>query len=300
MPLQCPTVLSIDVQSLRIKRFGSFHEWEIVRRTRPAAKVFFVPTMGALHDGHAALVRTARNRADTGVDGDVEVVVSIFINPTQFNEPSDFEQYPSTPEDDVALLANSGADSVVFPTVDEMYPSGIPEAPCTVDFGALTSQLEGARRPGHFDGVVSIVRDLFLKVKPTVVFFGEKDWQQLAVIQHLVRREFNGLEVVPVPTVRESDGLAMSSRNLRLSVADRAMAPVLYAELDKVAGHGSPREACAEAIKRLEQQGFDVEYLEVRHGLTLEKGPWDPGAMRVFVAAWLGGVRLIDNVVCVK
>ena len=256
--------------------------------------------MGALHEGHAELVKAARDRADAAAGVDVEVVVSIFINPTQFNEPSDFEQYPSTPDDDVALLEKSGADTVVFPSVGEMYPSGVPQAPGTVDFGALTNRLEGARRPGHFDGVVSIVRDLFLKVKPTTVFFGEKDWQQLAVIQCLVRQEFEGLEVVAVPTVRERDGLAMSSRNSRLSAADRGVAPVLYAELDKVARDGSPRDACARAIERLERQGFEVEYLEVLHGMTLEEDPWEPGAMRVFVAARLGGVRLIDNVVCVN
>lgn len=261
-------------------------------------EVFFVPTMGALHQGHAALVKEARRMADADALRPVEVVVSIFINPTQFNEPGDFMAYPATPEEDVALLAAAGADTVIFPSVDEMYPSGIPGTSDMVDFGALTSVMEGAMRPGHFDGVVSVVRSLFKKTQPTSAFFGEKDWQQLAIVQRLVELEFDTLDVVPVQTVRESSGLAMSSRNSRLSEADRKKASMLSAEMMKVARHARPRAVVGFAVERLERAGFEVEYLEVRHGLTLAEAPWEPGAMRVFAAVCLGGVRLIDNFPC--
>jgi len=259
--------------------------------------VLFVPTMGALHAGHGDLIRAAREMADGLEDRPIHVVVSIFINPTQFDEASDFDSYPATPEEDLMLAEEAGADAVVFPSVSEMYPGGVPTRVERVDFGALTSSLEGEKRPGHFDGVVAVVRNLMEQVKPRWAFFGEKDWQQLAVIKRLVQIEFEGVEVVPVSTKREQDGLAMSSRNRRLSGSDRIGASALYAALKRVAESSDPPSKCAEAAATLESLGFDVEYFSVVQADSLES-KWLPGKMRVFVAARWGGVRLIDNVAC--
>lgn len=258
--------------------------------------VLFVPTMGALHDGHGDLIRAAREMAD-GMSGSTHVVVSIFINPTQFDEKSDFDAYPTTPENDLVLAGQAGADSVVFPTVLEMYPQGVPEKVPPVDYGVLTSAMEGAKRKGHFDGVVAVVRNLLNQVQPQWSFFGEKDWQQLAVIKRLVHLEFPGFEVVPVPTKREEDGLAMSSRNRRMSDFHRKGAAALFETLMGVADSLDPKAECAHAVLKLEALGFDVEYLNVAQGDSLEP-EWLSGEMRVFVAARWGGVRLIDNVNC--
>ena len=262
-----------------------------------APEVLFVPTMGALHAGHGDLIRAARKMADGLGERPAHVVVSIFINPTQFDEASDFDAYPATPENDVKLAEEAGADAVVFPSVSEMYPEGVPVSTERVDYGALTSSLEGGKRPGHFDGVVAVVRNLMEQVKPRWAFFGEKDWQQLAVIKRLVQLEFEGVEVVPVSTKREPDGLAMSSRNRRLSCSDRRGASALYSALKRVAESPDPPLKCAEATAALESLGFDVEYFSVAQGDSLES-EWVSGKMRVFVAARWGGVRLIDNVAC--
>ncbi|MBL6645046.1 MAG: pantoate--beta-alanine ligase [Flavobacteriales bacterium] len=280
-------------------KFERFSDWrtDIQLRYSDGAKVLFVPTMGALHQGHADLVRTARALADSIVGEPTEVVVSIFINPTQFNEEQDFATYPMTPDEDVQLLSEAGADAVVFPTLEEMYPGGVPLVAEPVDYGTLTASLEGEMRPGHFDGVVGVVRTLFELTQPHWAFFGEKDWQQLAVIRQLVALEFESLEVVAVPTRREQDGLAMSSRNQRLSAELRMLAPQLHDALLRVAADTRP--AVVEAAKKsLEAAGFEVEYLSVARADTLESGPLHQEEMRVFAAVRLGGVRLIDNVSC--
>jgi pantoate--beta-alanine ligase len=221
----------------------------------------------------------------------------VFINPTQFNEEQDFATYPMTPDEDVQLVSEAGADAVVFPTLAEMYPGGVPRAAEPVDYGTLTASLEGEMRPGHFDGVVGVVRTLFGLTKPHWAFFGEKDWQQLAVVRHLAALEFEGLEVVAVPTRREEDGLAMSSRNRRLSAELRMQAPQLHDALMRVAS--DPRPETVKAAKQsLGAAGFEVEYLAVARADTLEPGPLRQGEMRVFAAVRLGGVRLIDNVSC--
>ena len=279
--------------------FDGFASWRNGREGPGGRPVLFVPTMGALHDGHAALVSRARRDADTLRPHPVELVVSVFVNPTQFNEASDFESYPITPEKDLVLMGRSGADSVVFPEASEMYPGGVPERSQGVDYGCVTAVMEGAARPGHFDGVVDVVRRLFQEVRPTRAYFGEKDWQQLAVIRQLAASEFPGLDIVAVPTVREPDGLAMSSRNVRLTPEWRQKAPLLHQVLSEVAHSESPQEACEEGCAKLEAAGFDVEYLCVAHEVSLEGEPWEKGAMRVFAAAQCGGVRLIDNVPCV-
>lgn len=284
-------------RTLRYERFSDWRK-DFQSRHGGGAKVLFVPTMGALHQGHAELVRQARTLADSIQGGPTEVVVSVFINPTQFNEADDFDAYPMTPDEDARLVSESGADAVVFPTVEEMYPGGVPSAAEPVDYGPLTASLEGEMRPGHFDGVVGVVRTLFQHTRPQWAFFGEKDWQQLAVIRHLAELEFEGLEVVAVPTRREEDGLAMSSRNRRLSPEDRVLAPLLHQALLEVAEADRPEAAAKAATVSLEAAGFEVEYLSVAKADTLEPSLVRQGEMRVFAAARLGGVRLIDNVAC--
>lgn len=267
----------------------SFAKWD---QTRLALRgsVGFVPTMGALHDGHAALISKARQ--EMGAEG--HVVVSIYVNPTQFNDPGDFDAYPSTREADIVVARNAGADAVVFPKAHELYPGGVPEWIEATDYGSLTSLWEAAHRPGHFDGVVAVVRRLFSLVRPDRAFFGEKDWQQLAVVSELVRREFDGLVIVPVPTMREADGLAMSSRNVRLSPVDRCSAVDLYGALVAVAESGGDPGVLDRQADRLLSKGWGVEYLAVVDAQTLELNPQGE-ARRVIGAAQWGGVRLIDN-----
>ena len=280
---------------------SGFSVWResMENRQGQAVRVLFIPTMGALHEGHASLIRRARERA-MAVDGQpVEVVVSVFVNPTQFNDVRDFDGYPITPDADVELAVAAGADSVVMPSADEIYPTGVPATVHRVDYGSLTGTMEGAHRPGHFDGVVHVVRRLFQLVRPDVAFFGEKDWQQLAVIRRLAAEEFPDLEIAPVATVREADGLAMSSRNVRLDAEQRALAVHLSRELERVARSGQPQEEAKRAMDRLSDQGFEMEYLTVADGFTLEAAPWKAGDMRVFAAGSLGGVRLIDNMPCI-
>ena len=273
--------------------FSSFSSWRAHREGLPKPQlVFFVPTMGALHQGHASLIKSARDKAPEGA----EVVVSVFVNPTQFNDAADFEAYPSTADSDVQLAISSGASSLVFPGANEMYPKGVPDEAEPTDYGTLTRLWEGEHRPGHFDGVVAVVRSLFHQVKPDWAFFGEKDWQQLAVIRRLAKEEFPKVRIQPVKTVREKDGLAMSSRNVRLPSDQREGASKLYDSLVKLAGLGQTKVELDRSRRHLEGLGFDVEYLafvdessmcEVDHGGT---------GKRVIVAANFAGVRLIDNV----
>ena len=279
--------------------FSGFGAWRahVKDHFNGSQDILFVPTMGALHEGHGDLIRAARKMADSLSPRASHVVVSVFINPTQFDDKSDFAAYPASPEKDVRLAQQSGADAVVFPGVSEMYPQGVPARAEPVEYGALTGTLEGAGRPGHFDGVVTVVRNLLEQVHPRWAFFGEKDWQQLAVIKRLAELEFQGLTIVPVPTKRELGGLAMSSRNQRLSELERKKALALHEGLIKVALSSDPLAECARVSAVLESKGFEVEYLSVADGATLEP-EWVPGRMRVFVAARLGGVRLIDNVAC--
>ena len=272
--------------------FDSFREWRHQReQSGVSSAVHFVPTMGALHQGHGALIRTAR--AAAGEDG--EVVVSVYVNPTQFNDAGDLAGYPRTREADEALAQAAGADVVVFPKAEEMYPGGVPNRAAAVDFGPLTRLWEAAHRPGHFDGVVAVVRTLFLATRPEAAYFGEKDWQQLAVIQTLVEREFPGLNVVPVPTVRQDDGLAMSSRNTRLSESGRTHAVALHQALKAIVDSKGHPEAVSMARAELETSGFEVEYLAVVDAGTLSPDAVPGRPRRVIVAAHLDQVRLIDN-----
>ncbi len=258
----------------------------------PCEKREFVPTMGALHEGHMSLVRAARQRA--AGDGGV-VVVSIFVNPTQFNDPNDLKNYPRTPDRDIELLRAGGADIVFMPSVGEIYPSGTPKPgkeSALWDFGGLDKTMEGATRPGHFQGVAQVVSRLFELVRPARAYFGQKDFQQVAIIREMVRQArekgapWAEVEIVECPTVREEDGLAMSSRNALLSPAHRAAAPDIHRALrlgELKAGELSLRE--------LEQ----YVRAEVERSGVLKMIYFDRMGSQACIAVQAGGVRLIDN-----
>lgn len=255
-------------------------------------KVGFVPTMGALHEGHLSLINRAKN------DNDI-VVSSVFVNPIQFNNPTDLEKYPRTPELDIEKLKNAGCDAVFMPSVEEMYPEKVEDH---YDFGDLERVMEGACRPGHFNGVAIVVRKLFEIVNPDKAYFGEKDFQQLAIIKKMVCNLNMGLEIVPCPIIRENDGLAMSSRNVRLNEEERAIAPKIFATLNDAVSKKdsmSPAEMREYALaKYAEIKEFDVEYVEITDEINLQSiNNWDECEhARIFVALQLGPVRLIDNV----
>ena len=252
----------------------------------------FVPTMGALHEGHASLIRLAKSQSEL-------VVVSILVNPTQFNDAQDFKTYPRTLESDMDKAQAAGADAVFAPSAEALY-GGKPQAE-PVHWGALTHAYEGARRPGHFDGVVAVVDLLFQAVNPTLAVFGEKDLQQVGVIEKLARDRHPGLKVVVAPLVREHSGLAMSSRNARLSVQGLASALALHQALFAVQ-QGAEDGNVARAVQAQRDAlaanpAVTLEYLDVLDALTFE--PWGGGGQEtrpyVVVAAEVEGVRLIDN-----
>jgi pantoate--beta-alanine ligase len=260
-------------------------EWK-----RAGERIGFVPTMGNLHAGHHSLVRLARERAD-------RVVVSVFVNPTQFGPNEDFARYPRTPDADREGLAASGADLMWLPPVEAMYPYGI-EAAVRIRVPAVTEVLEGAHRPGHFDGVATVVARLFNQVQPDVAVFGRKDYQQLAVIRYMVRDLAIPVELVAAPTLREADGLALSSRNQFLSGAERPLAATIQRCLQQMRSalqDGVAREQAEEAARdRLAAAGFDVDYAVIRSPDLTE--PTGAGGPRVaLIAARLGTTRLIDN-----
>ena len=249
--------------------------------------VALVPTMGALHEGHRTLVRAARERAAT-------VVVSVFVNPTQFGPGEDFDRYPRTWDADVAALADEGVDVVFHPPVDEVYPPGA--VGVTVDPGPLGSALEGVVRPGHFAGVLTVVAKLFGLVRPDLAFFGEKDYQQLTLIRAMARELALGVEVVGAPTVREDDGLALSSRNRYLGPEQRAAAGTIPAALRAGAAVGSEGAeavlAAARAVLAAEPSLLP-DYLELTDP---DLGPPPAaGPARLLVAARAGTTRLLDN-----
>ena len=268
------------------------HLRDAVRRwRRKARRIALVPTMGGLHEGHLALVRLARKHTD-------RVIVSTFVNPTQFGPDEDYENYPRDEHGDNRLLAKAGTDLVYAPSVLDMYPD---DFATRVEVAELTQCLCGVSRPHHFAGVTTIVTKLFLQSLPDVAVFGEKDYQQLLVIRQLVKDLNFPIEVIGGPIVRESDGLAMSSRNAYLSEADRAVAPQLYKVISDMAtdlGAGRDVESTiAMGINRLRAAGFRIDYLDVRTDDTLiplEGRVVD--SARIFAAVYLGETRLIDNV----
>ena len=260
------------------------------------SRIALVPTMGALHAGHARLIERARQ------DGQY-VVVSIFVNPLQFDRPDDLERYPRTMESDLQMCASLGVDAVFAPVVGEMYPH---TPTCTVHVGAVANYLCGQYRPGHFDGVATVVMKLFQIVTPDRAYFGEKDAQQLAVVRHLVR-DFNlPVDIVGVKTVRESDGLALSSRNARLDQEERRLAPALYAGLLEAARLIARGETRANVVKtaaaaRLRAaRPLRLEYLEVVDAQNMQPVERITGRVIVAGALWVGSTRLIDNVRCDK
>ena len=252
--------------------------------------IAFVPTMGALHDGHMALVAEAKLRAD-------HVVASIFVNPTQFAANEDLSVYPRREAADAALLDAAGVAILWAPDVDTMYPDG-PEA--SLRAGAAGEGLDGAARPGHFDGVVTVVARLFGQVRPDVALFGEKDYQQLAVIRELVRDRAIPVEIVGVPTQRDADGLALSSRNAYLSEDERTAARTLPRALGEaaaaIAAGGDVAEAVDKARGRLEAAGFDpIDYVALHDAETLAPMSVLDRPARLLAAARMGRTRLIDN-----
>jgi pantoate--beta-alanine ligase len=264
----------------------------LVRGWKSAGQtVGVVPTMGALHDGHLSLVRAARAACD-------RVIVTIFVNPRQFNNPEDLAKYPRTEESDARLLAPLGVDVIFAPPQDEVYPPGFA---ANVSITGVAEPLEGAMRPGHFDGVATVVTKLFGMTLADRGFFGEKDWQQLQVVRRLVADLNLPVEVVGCPTLREASGLAMSSRNVRLSPEARAVAPALYTQMCEAAAAiragQPPATALPRARARLLKAGFErVEYIVTRDAETLLDWTDPARPARMLAAAWLDGVRLIDNI----
>jgi pantoate--beta-alanine ligase len=266
---------------------------QVARWRKSGESIALVPTMGALHDGHLSLVRLARRRAD-------RTVVSIFVNPAQFAPSEDFSTYPRTFGADVALLAQEKVDLVWAPAnVAVMYPEGF--ATRIVPEGPATAGLEDAFRPDFFKGVATVVAKLFTQVAPDVAVFGQKDYQQLKVVTRMARDLDLPLRVIGAPTVREHDGLAMSSRNVYLSADERAVAPVMHRVLQlcakKIAEGRALATVLAEGRDAIERAGFVLDYLDARHAETLApiKSAKD-GPVRLLVAARLGNTRLIDNV----
>ncbi|MBM4265320.1 MAG: pantoate--beta-alanine ligase [Deltaproteobacteria bacterium] len=262
------------------------------RQRAAGLRVGFVPTMGYLHEGHLSLVRAARERCD-------RVVVSIFVNPIQFDREDDLVSYPRDLERDRRLLAEAGVDVLFVPGPREMYPD---DFVTTVDVERLTTDLCGAHRPGHFRGVTTVVAKLFHAVRPDVAVFGQKDWQQVAVVRRMARDLDFGIEVVAGPTVREGDGLALSSRNARLSGPARAAAIAVPTALDaaRLAVADGARTAAEidEAIRRslASEPAAKLEYARVVDPDSLEAVDFVRGPVQLAVAIWVGGVRLIDNV----
>ena len=266
---------------------------EVVRQWRAkGARIGFVPTMGSLHAGHMSLLAAARFRAD-------KVIASVFVNPLQFGPNEDFERYPRSPVEDSALLAEAGCDLLFLPAVEEIYPGGRQSA-TRISVQPLSGILEGAHRPGHFDGVATVVAKLFGIVQPDVAVFGEKDYQQLAIIRRMTSDLDIPVEIVGAPTVRSPDGLAMSSRNRYLSAEERAIAPRIHATLKGAAaridqGDRDYPSLMAWGAAQLRAATLQPDYFEIRDALTLLEPTASTGEVVILVAARLGKARLIDN-----
>jgi len=256
--------------------------------------VGFVPTMGALHKGHLSLIE--QSLASTQC-----TVSSIFVNPTQFNEAADLEKYPRNPAKDLMMLYKVGCHAVFMPSPEEVYPPGL-DTSVPVNFGVLAQPMEGRFRPGHFEGVAQVVKRLIDIVGPDKLFMGQKDYQQYLIVRHMAQALSLPTEVVMSPIVREKNGLAMSSRNERLSPENREKAAALFQTLQKAAqwiGQYSPREVEHKALQELQQPGLEPEYFELVDGRSLQPIPdfKSPDSIVACAALWIGGVRLIDNLI---
>ncbi|MBS6651321.1 pantoate--beta-alanine ligase [Alistipes putredinis] len=260
--------------------------------SRDRSGIGFVPTMGALHAGHRSLVERARRECAT-------VVVSVFVNPTQFNDKTDLKNYPRTPEADLRLLEEVGADYVFMPSVEEVYPE--PDTR-TFDFGMIDKVMEGATRPGHFNGVAQVVSRLFDLVKPAKAYFGEKDFQQIAVIREMVRQLRIPVEIVPCPIVRGEDGLALSSRNTLLDTAHRTAAPYIYKVLKAAVEKShqtTPDQLAAWVTAQVESNPLlKVIYFQVVDAATMQQvRTWEESpVIQGCIAVQAGDIRLIDNI----
>ena len=260
--------------------------------SRDRSGIGFVPTMGALHAGHRSLVERARRECAT-------VVVSVFVNPTQFNDKTDLKNYPRTPEADLRLLEEVGADYVFMPSVEEVYPE--PDTR-TFDFGMIDKVMEGATRPGHFNGVAQVVSRLFDLVKPAKAYFGEKDFQQIAVIREMVRQLRIPVEIIPCPIVRGEDGLALSSRNTLLDTEHRAAAPYIYKVLKAAVEKShqtTPDQLAAWVTAQVESNPLlKVIYFQVVDAATMQQvRTWEESpVIQGCIAVQAGDIRLIDNI----
>lgn len=281
-----------DLNTLNIIRLSSNLASTINLLKTSKKTLGFVPTMGALHAGHISLIEAARQNTDV-------VISSIFVNPIQFNDPKDFEKYPKTEAEDCKMLEEAGCDIVFIPTISEIYPSNFKKE--IFHFGSLENVMEGAHRPGHFSGVAMVVKRLFELVQPDKAFFGLKDYQQFSIIRELVNQTKMKIEIIGMPTVREEDGLAMSSRNRLLNEKDRKEAVTLIQLLNNTKENYSQlniSELKFDFEKELSKHpDFKLDYFEIADGKSLQplmdKNSEEP---RAFVAAFLGNVRLIDNI----
>jgi len=275
-----------------VQRISDLEAWRDYARAQRAQgrRVGLVPTMGALHEGHASLFRTAR------ANGDV-VLATLFVNPRQFNDASDLAAYPRTPASDVEMAEHTGVDCLVEPSLHDMWPDYPDATPTTVSVHGIGDRLEGARRPGHFDGVASVVAKLFAITGPCRAYFGEKDYQQICVVRQMVRDLALDVDVVSCPIVRDADGLAISSRNVRLNTEGRSRARALSRALALV---GAQPATASEHRRRLEscldEAGVATSYVEVVDPVTLVASNDDEvGVRRALVAGVVDDVRLIDN-----
>ena len=263
----------------------------IERHKEMGKKIGFAPTMGALHLGHISLYETAKKEND-------EIISSIFVNPTQFNNPDDFEKYPQTLENDLKLLEKAGVDAVYVPKAIDIYPEGLKSK--HYDFDGLDNEMEGKYRPGHFDGVGTVVEELLRQVQPHNAYFGEKDYQQLAIIKKMVEKTKLPVKILGVPTLRENSGLAMSSRNLRLTEKRRKEATIIYETLLKVKEWFkvlSVKKIKERVEKIFQDSNFELEYFIIADEKTLKETDffYKDKSYRAFIVAYAGDVRLIDN-----
>lgn len=264
---------------------NTLDDWRAKDRT-----IAFVPTMGGLHDGHLALVKLAKQKAD-------KVVVSIFVNPTQFSENEDFDQYPNTFEQDVLLLERNQVDGLFSPSVEQIYPQGLD---ADIDIGEIGNILCGASRSGHFQGVVQVVNRLFDIVKPNLAVFGKKDYQQLLIIKQMVAQLSLDVKIISHSIVREKDGLAMSTRNQYLSADERKVSPNLYRNLLELKREIQKGQAINVAVKQARMQiekNFKLDYIETLDANTLKQITDNTSEIAILCAIFIGSTRLIDNVI---
>lgn len=287
---------NLNVSVLRVSGADELAKY-VAEWRKQGFSVGFVPTMGALHKGHTTLIEKAAENTQ-------KVICSIFVNPTQFNDPADFERYPRNIDKDVELLTKTPCSIVFVPSVSTVYPEGVKSTE-NIDLQGIDIRMEGATRPGHFQGVVQVVKRLFELVHADKAFFGLKDYQQYLVIKKMAEVLQLPMEIKGVETVREPDGLAMSSRNALLTEEDRQLAPVIYSILNEAAQRYANREPMAHirilAEQRLMQiPGVKPEYFEIANTQTLEPVyEYNNQPARIFIAAFFGKIRLIDNIACV-